>query len=482
MDVHGLADLPQLDGRPLSVGDFRRIEIPFLNPSVRICQAMVWFQDRLLIGAGRPPLVGLIRSARHGAGHLAQPRSSAGARDEDGAQVVAFAPRDEAWELVYEGPVVKGDDGCMRARDRSVRAAAVCQSATDPFPCLYLGVGSLENNVVFLRSTDGVDYEECRGSGFGLKGDVPSVRKIVGWRGRLYSTPLGKHSARGGFDDNLSDFPCIFETDDALSGRWRRVSEMGFGRSDNLSINELAVFNDHLYAATLNARYGYELWKTDGAGEPPYRWTCVLDRGAFRGPTSSIPAAMCVFGDALYISGAVQRQARAGRDHYGPFPAELVRVYADDSWDLVCGSRRCTPHGFKRPISGLAGGFGDRFTHVFWRLEVHDGSLYLGTADWRWMPTFLANRDDLSEEQFDRLCQQTAAYTDGEFSLWRSADGERWEAVTTTGLPGSGAATFAIREMTSTPYGLFIAPAAKKGSVRQGGLDLWWGRHRAATG
>jgi hypothetical protein len=461
--------------RPLNVEDFRKLTIPLLNPSIRTSQAMIWFNNRLVVGTGRAPLGFMGRFTGRADGGFIGLGPDTGGRDQDGAQVVLFDPTTEQWDLVYDSPIITGRDGRARARDRSVRAAGICQTARDRAPTLYLGVGSLENNVVFLRSEDGQTYEECAGSGFGLDGDVPSVRNIVNWRGRVYSTPTGKNYGRGMFDDNMSAFPAVFESDDPLGGVWRPVSEMGFGRAENLSINELAVFNDHLYAATLNTRYGYELWKTDGAGEPPYRWTPVLERGAWRGPTSSIPSAMFVFAGALYIGGTIQRQGKQGRDRYGPFPAELVRVFPDDTWELVSGTLRCTPHGLKRPVSGLTGGFGDRYTHAFWRMASYDGYFYIGTAEWRWMPTYLNEREDLSEAQFDRLYEATLAYQDGAFGLWRSPDGVRWEAVTTAGFPGSSPSNYGVRELCATPHGLFVAPTAKQGALQKGGLELWWG-------
>jgi hypothetical protein len=471
----------QRERRPLFAGDFRKLAVPLLNPPLCSSLAMIWFSNRLVVGSGRAPLAFMAGGSDRIDGGFVDQGPELGRGDPDGARIVCFDPATGAWDLVYDSPMITGGDGHERARGHSVCAAGICQTARDRAPTLYLGVGSLENNVVFLRSEDGQTYEECAGSRFGLDGDVPAVRNIVGWRGRMYSTPTGKTCGRATFDGKLGDWAAVFESDDPLAGLWRPVSEPGFGRAETLAINELAVFNDHLYAATLNERYGYEVWKTDGAGEPPYRWTCVLERGAWRGPLSSLPSAMFVFKDALYIGGTIQRQGSRERDHYGPFPPELVRVFPDDTWELVSGTMRCTPHGLKRPISGLTGGFGDPNTHAFSRMAAYESHLYIGTAEWRWLPTYLTDREDLSDAQFDRLYEAALKYEDGAFGLWRSADGVKWEAVTTTGFPGSSPANYGVQALATTPCGLFVAPSAQQGELREGECEVWWGVSREAT-
>ncbi len=469
----------------LELGDFQLLPMAGVNESIRTSQAAVWFNDALVVGTGRAPLGFMGRyTARQGSGAPAgragfgSRRPDTGAREEDGAQIVSFQPTTGAWRLVYSSPLTIGRDGRARARDRSIRAARVHQGHGDPAPALYVAAGSLERQVVFLRSVDGLSFEECRAPGFGL-GDVdaPSARSIVSLGHRLYSTPVGKNFERGMFDDNLTDYPIVFEADDPLNGPWRPASERGFGDPDNVSVNEMAAMGDHLYAATINRR-GFQVWKTRPDGRPPYRWSRIVAEGAWRGPASSVPSAMCVFRGALYVGGTLQRQGQGGRDRFGPFPAELIRIWPDDRWDLVAGTPRCTPHGLKRPVSGLPGGLGDRYTHVFWRMAVYDGWLYVGAAGWRWMPTYLRGRTDLSAVQMRRLAHETAQARDGEFALWRTRDGERWDAVTTTGFPGGNPHNYGIRELVGTPAGLFVLPTNKFGQRDQGGIEVWWGRRR----
>jgi len=471
------------DAAGLEIGDFRRIPMSGFNESTRTSQAVEWFEDHLFVGTGRAPLGFMGRyTAKQGERGLydqndrGSERPDTGAREEDGAQLWRFDPANDDWRLVYDSPLVEGRDGRIRARDRSVRASAVVQTEADDAPALYLGVGSLERQVVFLRSADGVTFEECRDHGFGLGDvDVPSCRTIVGLNGRLYSTPTGKNFGRGMFDDNLTDHPIVFESRDPLNGEWLPACEPGFGDPNNLSINEMAILDGRLYAATVNKRRGFQLWKTDASGRPPYRWTKILDDGAWRGPVSSIPSTVYVYNGALYIGATLQRQGRGGMDKLGPFAAEMLRVYPDDSWEMVCGTPRFTPHGIKRPTTGLLGGMGDRFTHAFWRMTEYRGWMYVGTAGWKWMPTYLWGRQDLSEAQLSYLRDETRKRIEGEFSIWRTQDGDNWFPVTRTGIPGANPNNYGIRELLGTPVGLLVVPTSKLAASMGGGLELWLG-------
>src|SRR5579863_957135 len=124
----------------LTVRDFELLEIPLLNSAIRTSQAMVWFQDRVVLGTGRAPLGFLGRFTGRAGGRLGSQRADTGGRDEDGAQVLTFDPTSRKWQKIFDSPVIVGRDDRPRARDRSIRAAFVCQTLADNQPCLYLGV------------------------------------------------------------------------------------------------------------------------------------------------------------------------------------------------------------------------------------------------------------------------------------------------------------------------------------------------------
>ncbi|MEO0421924.1 MAG: hypothetical protein AAF184_06295 [Pseudomonadota bacterium] len=466
----------------LQLEDFELIDLPPWNSATRTSQAALWYKGALYVGTGRAMLGFMGRyTARQGSGlqdqgRFGSMRADTGGNDDEGAQIWRYDPTTREWKLLYDSPMVEGRDGTTRVRDRSIRAGGICQAKGDKEPVLYMGIGTLEYQCVFLRCEDGENFVECDEQGFGLGDeDVPSVRNIESVNGKLFSTPTGKNFGRGMFDDNLTDFPYVYETEDPLHGNWVPTCERAFGDETNLSINEIKVFEGHLYAATINKRKGFQIWKCKPEGKPPYKWTKIVENGAWR-PISSVPSSMTVFNGALYVGCTLQRQGRGGRDRFGPFPAEMIRIHPDDSWDLVCGQPRFTPQGYKRPTSNRLGGLDDYFTHVFWRFAEQDGWLYLGTASWKWMPTYLKDRWDLSEEKYAWLEEETAKREEGEFRLWRTRDGDDWELVSDVGFPGGNPLNYGIREVVGTPLGLFVFPTCKAGANKGGGLEIWHGK------
>lgn len=471
---------------PLAIDDFRQIECSgFANSSIRTSQAMTWYKGYLFVGTGGGPWrpMGLSHEAlverpllSHLATKLQEQRRS---EREVGTQIWRFDPRNEEWKEVYTTPWIVGINGEELPRDRGVRARAVFQGKADAEPALYFGVGSMEGQVVILRSSDGETFTESREKGLGLgNADVPSIRTLCELNGKLYTSPVGKNHDRGLLDDIRTDFPLVFESEDPYLGQWRPVSGPGFNDPTNLSIDEMAAFQGCLYAGTHNPREGYQIWKTDAMGEPPYLWRKIIDKGAYRGGINSVPVSMCVFGGTLYVGSGLEEQGRGHTDSYGPYAAELIRIHPDDSWDLIVGQQRFTPDGFKKPLSGMGPGFDDEFCQAFWRMVEYEGWLYLGTSDWRFFPAYLPRagrqRMDLSDARLRYLEEHTQAYA-GEFGLWCSADGVMWQAVTERGFSGNPN-TYGIRELTPSPNGFFVATTSTKSARWGGGPEIWWGQ------
>jgi len=470
----------------LSLEDFRQIPCHgFSNSSMRISQAMAWYKGYLFVGTGRGPIrpLGLssqkLEEERPGLSRLTARLQNQGDRDqESGTQIWRLDPRSEEWKQVYITRWVLGIDGREHPRDRSVRARGIFKGKSDSEPALYFGVRSMEGQVVILRCIDGLRFEETHGTGLGLgRVDVPSIRTLCEFKSRLYTSPVGKNHDCGALDDIRTDFPIVFESDDPYKGHWRAVSEPGFGDAENLSIDEMVAFNGYLYAGTYNAKKGYQIWKTEAIGQPPYRWRKIIEEGAYRGPVNSVPPTMYVFQGILYVGSGLEQQGKGHTDSYGPFGAELIRIYPDDTWDLVVGIQRFTPQGFKRPLSGAGPGFDDVFTQAFWRMIEYNGWLYLGVSDWRFIPTYLPRpgrrRADLSKSKLQYLMNRTVEY-DGGFSFWRSRDGITWLPITTDGF-NDNPYTYGIREFAASPYGLFVATASSRPSWLGGGPEVWLG-------
>lgn len=395
-----------------------------------------------------------------------------------------------SWELAFSSPMVTGRHGKEIARDDSYRSMVVFQGRSDSKPVLYVTPHTdfRSPGPCMLRSEDGKEFHAVSEPGIGLAG-VRAFRFLVPFRGRLYTSPIG--SAGEISSPNESRYPLVFECDDPAGGEWVPASTPGFGDSNNSVVFNMAAFGDFLYAVTFNHVEGFQLWKTRAEGRPPYQWSKVLDAGAYRGNLNQGVAAMCVFGDALYLGTGIQHGGYDRENRIGPAGAEVIRVFPDDSWDLLVGNGRLTMDGLKTPLSGFAPGFNNLFNGYVWQMCAHRGRLYLGTLK---NPIFLRymDRDNWRpafREIIEALGVDETIAAEGGFDIWSSADGESWTPVTVTGF--ANPYNFGARNLVSTPHGLAVGTAnsfgpevAVPGSAPQewsyelnprGGAEVWLG-------
>ena len=157
---------------------------------------------------------------------------------------------------------------------------------------------------------------------------------------------------------------------------------------------------------------------------------------------------MKVFNNALYLGCNGVNPGLPSQ------PAELIRIKADDSWDVVVGKPRDTPAGRKLPISGLSAGFGNIYNLHMWRMEVFEGRLYVGTFD-------------VSTSQKNNPSTDPNVRANMGFDLYRTTDGVSFEPVTTTGFGDKF--NFGLRTLQATPYGLFLGTANY-----YYGLNIYW--------
>jgi len=362
-------------------------------------------------------------------------------------------------------------------RDMGYRNMAVYTDTHGTEALYIVGIGP-EGHI--LRTTDGTTFEML--TKFSLSRNMAfGFRPLVSLRGRLYTSTVGHPML-----PNVSAHPAVFETDDPARGAldpavWRPVSEPGFGDPDNLTIFEMAVFQDHLYAGTGNLN-GFQVWKTDATGMPPYRWTRVIRDGGHQDHSNNFAViSMCPFGEWLYVGSG---RAPSALDRLEPTPGELIRIAPDDRWEVVAGSRRDTPQGVKAPISGLPAGFGNPFAMYVWCMEEHNGWLYAGIND---ATTFLryTPRNRLRPRVARWIDQQGGVEqtmeADGGFDLWCTQDGVRWTCITRTGF--GNPYNNGVRTLKSTPVGLFVGTMnffteAKDPVTGEpcGGTEIWLGR------
>lgn len=400
------------------------------------------------------------------------------------AQIWRLDPATGRWEHVHSSPLVEGTNGRSVPRDIGYRKMLVFQGPEDDAPALYVcSMSWLEApGSYFLRSTDGVRFEPVSTAGL-ADPSASSFRAVVEFDGRLFTSPAGEgrafYSARA---------PVVLESRNPATGRWTPVSQPGFGDPDNTAIVDLAVLGDSMYAGTLNPRTGFQVWKTNARGKPPYRWKQVIQAGAYRGNLNEGILTFRVFGDALYAGGHISMGGHDRKHFVGPGAAELIRIHPDDSWDLLVGDPRQTPEGFKHPLSDMSAGFDNPFCGYLWSMAVHDGWLYAGTFDSSVFAYYahLSRMPLYRRMRLVRFGVENAVRKLGGCELWRSRDGEGWEPVTRNGF--GNRYNYGVRTMVSTPHGLFLGTANPFGpQVAQrtqadgweyvdnprGGLEVW---------
>jgi hypothetical protein len=474
--------------RGLSYRDFIRIgENGLGDPYNAYPHSMEVYNGRLYVGTSRANLcmlkVSKIRTAlRHWPVECPEKLYDLDMR----AQIHTFEFETGRWHEVFRSPMIDGTDGTQVPREMSYRCMTTFQGDSDDRPTLYCGTyASVKGQgAQILRSTDGEEFRPVpRPEGFGDV--ITTLRLLIPFKGRLFTSPTG----RAGGNPNAAFQTIVYETRDPSGQPWVAVSEPSFGDPGNVSVFEMLPFGDYLYAGTANFE-GFQVWRTKAEGEPPYAWECVISKGAWRGRENQCPGCLCVFKGALYVGTGIQHGGIDIANKVGPAGPELIRIREDGSWDLIVGRARDTPHGRKEPLSGFAPGFGFITNGYFWRMDVHDGWIYIGTFNWAIMMNYSSQDKwpELMRRVYGQIGPQEIFHNFSGAQLYRSCDGENWLTVTTNGFDNPY--NYGIRGLISTPHGLAVGlvnPFAPRVGIVEGdsvhyednprgGLEIWLGR------
>lgn len=441
--------------------------------------SMAWFRGYLFVGTTRG-------STHMNKLHVTQPNLKPWPVDcpndiydcDRHAEIWRYNPRLGQWRRVYRAPAVPGNNQRMVPRYIGYRGMAVFQGRSDTAPCLYVSTWAptAAEPPEILRSEDGETFEAATRPPFSEQ--VRSFRTLQLYRGRVHTSPTSSAQQNPNDTtlralDSVGSDATIYATANLLDRNWEPTNEEGFGSKHNLTVFEMAEFQGRLYAGTVNPQ-GFELWRTEGEEEPPYRWKKVLTRGAFRGPINEVAVSLCEFNGALYVGTGVLNGGYHRALNIGPAAAEVLRVWPDDSWDLLVGHGRITPEGLRYPLSGYSPGFDNLFHGYLWRMCVHAGWLYAGTFTWAqalpYLPQHVWPTDILKLVR--RWGADHLAWAHGGCDLWRTADGVHWFPVARNGF--GNPYNWGIRNMASTPYGLFVATANPFGpTVAQKRGGVW---------
>jgi len=456
--------------------------------------SMAWFKGRLYLGTTRSNMCMLrFQEAFQELPLTIWPVDCPKTRDElyqldFQSQIWAFDPVRNDWEMVFRAPLVDGSDGNPVPREIGYRSMEIFQGPNDPEPALYVSAwapGRAPGGLI-LRSYDGKSFDPVTDYGI-LDTPISTTRSLTAFNDKLYFAPTARRGTGGG-QQNSAGLPVVFECEDPDSKNWIAANPFGFGDEGNLGIFDLCVLGDRLYAGTMNLE-GLQVWASDCKGTAPYEWKKIVDKGAGRGPLDQAVCSMSEFKGALYVGGAIQGGGTDRVNNIGPAAAEIIRVNADDTWDLIMGDQRTFEGRDIYPLSGLRAGFGNFFNGYMWTMGVYDGWLYCGTYDWsinlRWsvMESAPPNIKQLMQE----IGTENIIATEGGADLWRTYDGENWLPVTKTGF--GNAYNWGVRNIVPSPMGLFVGTAnvfgprvaVKTGDTwgyvdnPKGGLEVWLG-------
>lgn len=412
--------------------------------------SMVWWQGHLYVGTGRSTQCVLSATS-----HLYYPNLTPyPPLDPDvactdspqdlplQAEIWRWTPEGDTWQRVFQSPndiLIRDAPGSFIppnsyvARDTGFRSMLVF-TETDGTEALYVGgvsSNSFNPNVPpprLLRSTDGLNFEPVPQDSGTFLGDLPttSFRAMTAYQNKLFVVATRGYAGFG---------PVLVSE----NPQWGNDS-FRYALPSEINAFELATFGGALYIGTGDSQLAwppgdevppYRVLKTRARGEPPYDFSTVVPFGGGRsnGPSYSV-VSMQVFNDALFV----------GTDR----PAELIRIHADDSWDLIAGQARWSDQRWKPPLSGLGDGLGNNFNIHIWRMHVYRDQLFIGTMDqstrWRSTP----------------LLGPLVADVMG-FDLYITADGETLTPMTTTGF--GDPFDVGVRNFVTTPYGLFFGTA-----------------------
>lgn len=482
-------------GQPsgLRRGNFRRLaDQGFGDPRNSYAHCMNWFRGRLYVGTTRNifQLVNIAPDQSTDAFHLwpvPVPRGLDATGLEQNCQIWCSTPPGGPFEKVFESPRIDSQDGRHKVwRDFGYRSMVVCRTDGDDAEALYVSTMSSSKapGALILSSADGEQFEAVTDPGIGDR-RISSYRALAGFKGRLYAAPAGSGRMWASAVPSV-----VLECRDPRKKEWHAASEPGFGDPTSAGVFEMAVFDGHLYAGVSNPYTGIQIWKTDAAGNPPYRWTKVLSGGAGRGKLNQAVMSMLPFKGALYVGTGIRRGGYDREFETGPAAGEVIRLFPDDRWELVVGQERRTGEGDVEPLSGLGPGFDNPFNGYVWCMAEYDGCLYIGTYDssifvW-WIDP---NRVPKGVHPRLRLIgAQRIVDREAGFDLWRSPDGAHWFEVSRDGFGNPynyGVRTLHGREEglfvgTANPFGPQVAVQTATGWTYadnpRGGLEVWMGR------
>ena len=447
-----------------------------------------WFNNKLYIGTGREELCLTLLTSDVRAGTSSYQSAITGDQCPDevtlaqslAAEIWEYTPATNTWRRAFQSPsnipITVNGTPVMTALDVGYRGMDV-YTESDGTKALYVGTvtsgGAYEPSPFqpngwpgprILRTTDGQTWTpvpQTPGTFFGNIGNyflnptskVRSFRSLTQFNGQLFVTAAtyeGSGMVIASPNPSAGD-----NTFQQVGPDWSVMPTW-----------DVEVFNNYLYATTGFTRQenpnatGYAVYKTAATGTAPYPFIPIVINGGYQtNPNLVAPNGlyMHIYRNELYVS--------TNR------PTELIKIRADDTWDLIVGEPRALPpgvtvgtsgaNGMITPLSGMGSGFGNWMNGHFWRMGSITGmqepdqntsgqNLFLGTWDW-----------GVGLQQFQSLMPLDELFTHQYGTdVYRTEDGSHWSVITQAGFGDPN--NSGTRSLEATPVGLFLGTARQR--------------------
>ncbi|MFH1150555.1 MAG: hypothetical protein V1748_08785 [Actinomycetota bacterium] len=334
--------------------------------------------------------------------------------------------------------------------------------------CLYAGTRNAITGCELWR-LDGTGWDQVNADGFGADAN-DSIFSMVSHGGYLYA---GVENAAG----------CgLFRT--AAAGGppytdWVQVNTPGFGDGTNDSLDCLYVYGPYLYAGTFNFATGTEIWRTAGAGGPPYTDWVQVNTDGFGNNLTNDAWCMGVFESRLHVgveNGATGCEVWSTGAAGGPPYTDWVQVNADGFGAAANRSVRglCVKGSYLYAAVDNSGGAGS--VGSIWRTTAVGGPPY---TDWE--KVCIDGFGDTGNEGI------TSLITDGSYiyagtrnpgtgtEIWRSASsgGPPFTDWTQVNADGFGAGADTMGTFSLIFFGSYLCGGTGDASGPAVGASVW---------
>jgi hypothetical protein len=283
------------------------------------------------------------------------------------AKVYAIDAVNMEWQEAYSEQW-HGAAKALTDRQWRVDIAVGAPSEAGKTPAMLLNFTAPGDNFQLL-SRDGRAFKKLTAKPKGEREGL-ALASVFAHQGRLYAIP-DAGTATAAWQGSVLARMIGHQKD---TGRWEAVSQDLLLKAGQ-GISRVGGFQRNDYLAVSDAQHGFQLWLRPRRKRA--KWHCVLEKGATRYANNPDLADVCEFNGDLYLATPPWCADQGNMHYVDNDSGELIRLYPDDSWDLIVGSARFTLSGLKVPLSDQPPGFGASQYRCISRLLNHDRQLWL---------------------------------------------------------------------------------------------------------